>query len=139
MSTKAIQTNDREQLEKAFEVLRSKGYYARSRYRCCNSCALADIPEECSERFVFWHEQVDDDAFIPALEEDEEEDVDTWKQYTTILQPLHLNWDGNAREIIETLRTFGFTVEFDGPDIDHVDPNRKIRVLPGRMPTQEEA
>lgn len=130
MSKRRTPPTDREQLDKAFVALMHKGYYARARYWCCNSCALADIPEEYSEKYVFWHEQADDYAFG----EGDSSSDDAWKQQNTLLHPLFLNWAGDAREIISTMREFGFSVEFDGSDIEHVDPARKIRILPGRIP-----
>lgn len=153
MTKQQTPTTDREQLDSALAALTSKGYYARARYWCCNSCALADIPDEYSERYVFWHAQADADAFGEADNgysylsrksatalaqaagypvEEFEEDEDEWTRHNAILFPLFLNWDGDAKEIISTLGEFGFSVEFEGRDIDHVDPSKKLRVLPGR-------
>ncbi|HEY7418493.1 MAG TPA: hypothetical protein VH593_25155 [Ktedonobacteraceae bacterium] len=109
--------NDREQLNYAFAALAQKGYYAKPHFQCCTSCALAAIPDEYSKKFVYWHFQDDDSAFFGS-----------W-----IAQPLYLGWDGDAKEIITTLHEFGFTVEFDGPDLDHIDTSAKLRVMPGRV------
>jgi hypothetical protein len=123
---------DRERLKKAFDVLTSKGYYAKERYWCCSSCALADIPMKYSSKFVFWNEQSDDYAFDYRFKTNDFDDEgdDTWKQYTTIVHPLFLNWSGDAKEIILTLKEFELDVEYDGQDIDHVDPTQTLRILP---------
>ena len=44
-------------LREAFKDLRKAGYFARQNFTCCQSCAWAEIPEEKSDKVVFYHAQ----------------------------------------------------------------------------------
>lgn len=90
---------DEKLLKTAFNELEKLGYFARINFWCCNTCALADIPDEV-EKFVFTHQQSHDDF----LEKGE----------------VYLNWAGSPQEIIQVLENHGFTTEHDGSE------NKKI-------------
>lgn len=86
-------------LKNAFYELEQLGYFARINFWCCNTCALADIPDDV-EKFVFTHQQSHEDF----LEKSE----------------AYLNWAGNPQEIIQVLEKHGFETEHDGSE------NKKI-------------
>jgi hypothetical protein len=47
-------------LSDTFMELRSYGLFARRRWTCCNSCGIAELPDNCNG-FVFMHEQAEAD------------------------------------------------------------------------------
>jgi len=88
----------RSQLKYAFADLRKKGYFARMNFWCCQSCAWAAIPEEKSDKVVFYHNQ------------DAKGMVDGWGRF----HEVYLGWCGDADEIREAFESRGFQVEHDG-------------------------
>lgn len=91
------------QLTKAFSDLRKIGYLARQNFSCCQSCAWAEIPDDKSERAVFYHRQ----DHMGMRETGE----------------VYLSWAGNGHEIVNVLKSNGLSVEWDGT------PSRRIRVI----------
>lgn len=81
-------------LTPAFRALRKLGYFARQDFLCCQSCAWHAVPEDKSEKVVFYHHQD--------------------KQSMMQTGDCYLAWSGNGEEICYTLRSFGFVVEWDG-------------------------
>jgi hypothetical protein len=73
-------------LDKAYKELREKGYICEHKYWCCQSCACADLPEDC-EKYVFYHEQ----------------DEDRYKETGSLM----LAWGGDGEEIINALESNG--------------------------------
>ena len=56
-------------LKEAFKDLRKAGYFARQNFTCCQLCAWAEIPEEKSNKVVFYHQQdaagkADDEMYV---------------------------------------------------------------------------
>jgi hypothetical protein len=47
----------------AFPTLRAEGYDCRRKFMCCSSYAGAALPEG-TERWVYWHEQDHDTAWV---------------------------------------------------------------------------
>jgi hypothetical protein len=93
----------KEQLTKAFKELRKAGYFARQNYQCCQGCAWAEIPDEKSERAVFYHGQ-------------DKRKIDKYGD-------VYLAWSGDAEEIVGILKNNGLDVEWSG------DENKRIRVI----------
>lgn len=95
---KKIVTN----LTKAFAALRKAGYFARQNFKCCSSCAWYAVPEEKSDKAVFYHAQNNDDKVEG--------------------RPFHLAWDGDGDEICRILNENGVETLWDG------NKSRKIEV-----------
>jgi len=83
-----------ENLTKTFKDLRKKGYFARQNFTCCQSCGWAEVPEEYSNKAVFYHAQ----------------DKESMKRNGD----LYLAWSGNGREIVEIFEKNGFFVDWNG-------------------------
>ncbi len=79
---------------KSFKELRSIGYFARQNFTCCQSCGWAEVPEDKSERAVFYHNQ----------------DYRSYKDGGD----LYLAWAGDGDEICDILRGNGLEVEWEG-------------------------
>lgn len=95
MSTRpAPLTDPRDLIKAAYRQLRQRGYYCRSNFWCCSTCALAAIPVGRGNKFVFYHAQ---DAADLRRE-----------------RGCHLAWAGDGNEIATALRAAGLTVEWDG-------------------------
>jgi hypothetical protein len=89
-------TDTREAIKAAFGELRRRGYFCRSNFWCCQTCALAAVPEGRGEQYVFYHRQ-------DARDLDRE-------------GACYLSWGGDGSEIAEALRGAGLAVEWDGTD-----------------------
>jgi hypothetical protein len=68
----------------AFKMLRLLGYWCRQNHTCCNTCGWAEVPEDASNKVVFYHMQDGD-----WLRENSSE--------------VNLSWSGNHEEIIKVL------------------------------------
>ena len=84
----------KKKLTAAFRKLQKAGYFARQNFWCCQSCASEAIPEEYSEKYVFYHRQDNE-----CLEERTE---------------CYLAWDGDGKEIVQILQDAGLYVEWNG-------------------------
>jgi len=137
---------DRGRLERALAYLaREHGYYVttkRDELLCCRSCTWAEVPDDAPGA-ILWCIQSDGYSF-----DDDSgycDDVySNWLQHS-----LHLQWAGNGRLIVRTLRSFGFDVRWNGrrnraiailPSLLHADPEctsadcRPIRARRRRLP-----
>ena len=95
-------------LTEAFRTLRrQRDYFAAQRFRCCQTCGCAAVPDKYAEHYVFYHAQ--DADRLNAATTHEELDV-------------YLSWAGDAGEIREVFENAGCCVVHDG------DPRRRIRV-----------
>ena len=90
-------------LNKAFKALRKSGYFAEQNFTCCQSCAWAEIPDEQSEKAVFYHRQ----------------DADDLKENGS----CHLAWAGDGKEIVKILEENGVKTEWEGTD------NKRIKIF----------
>lgn len=90
-------------LSAGFKALRKKGYFAEEEHTCCNTCGWAEIPTKSQDKAVFYHQQ-------------EIESRDKGNR-------IHLNWSGDPKEIMDTLKEFGIVTEWDG------NPGKKIAVI----------
>lgn len=95
----------KEKVNEAFRMLRTRGYFAKQNFWCCQTCAWADVPEG-EEMVVFYHNQ----------------DNDAWEG-KELKQDLHLAWSGNGEEIFRILELVGLNVEWDG------SPDKRIKIL----------
>ena len=131
---------DRERLQTVLGNLRNNGYFAKGPFWDCSTCAGADIPEEKSDRYVFWHLQDDDLAFgyrdiqtNQAWDIDDEDDAydedagpivygdqadsvpeSTQRAYPNLVKNLYLKWAGDATLIIDFCRQAHFETEWNG-------------------------
>lgn len=87
-------TDLRDAIKTAYKDLRCQGYFCRSNFWCCGTCACAAIPEDWSEKYVFYHRQ---DA----------QDIDRSGS-------CYLGWAGDGRAIADAMTRAGLTVEWDG-------------------------
>lgn len=90
-------------LNKAFKALRKAGYFAKQNFTCCQSCAWAEVPDEQSEKAVFYHRQ----------------DADDLKESGS----CHLAWAGDGKEIVKILEENGVKTEWEGTD------NKRIKIF----------
>jgi hypothetical protein len=90
-------------LSKSFKELRTRGYFAKQNFSCCQTCAVYEITEEMGrENYVYYHQQ----------------DNQNRKNYET----FNLGWNGDFDLICNTLEKYGVVV------IDK-DVNKRIQVL----------
>jgi hypothetical protein len=80
-------------ITKAFRALRKKGYIAKQNFMCCQSCALAELPEG-TEKYVFYHRQ-DNTQLIRT-------------------GSCHLAWGGDGKAIVDVLEAEGLLTSWDG-------------------------
>ena len=116
-ATATVVTTDRSKLRSAFKLLRRHGYTARQAFSCCSSCAWYELGEAGkSELCVFYNRQSNDAWMLGRRRRQERSD--------TLQQTLFLQWSGDVKLIVETLRSTGLRVT------DHdVDENKCIEVL----------
>lgn len=81
-------------LTQAFKALRKEGYWARQNWKCCQSCGWAAVPEEKSDKAIFYHAQ--DAQHIRGREPE-----------------VMLAWSGDGDRIADILKEF-VKVEWDG-------------------------
>lgn len=86
----------------AFSALRKAGYIARANYKCCQSCALAALPDG-TEKYVVYHAQDADDLKVNG--------------------ECYVAWGGNGAEIVSVLNAHGVKTEWDG------SPVRRIKMV----------
>lgn len=105
---------DKERVNAAFKELRQLGYIARQNFKCCSSCAWAEIPEE-ADKIVFYNQQSNATAWTKSGR------FGKGSYKTPILQgPLFLQWSGDAQEITTVLRRHSLNVEWKGTDSDGI-------------------
>ncbi len=93
----------RANLREAFRTFRKNGYFARMNFWCCQTCGWSEVPDEKSDKVVFFHNQ----------------DNDTLKDngYT------YLAWAGDGNEIKTILEAHDIEVEWDGSDGTRIKAN----------------
>ena len=93
----------RANLRKAFRALRKNGYFARMNFWCCQTCGWSEVPDEKSDKVVFFHNQ----------------DNDTLKYngYT------YLDWGGDGNELKTILEAHDIGVEWDGSNVTRIKAN----------------
>ena len=47
----------KEKLNLFFKEMRKKGYFAKQKFQCCQTCGWSAIPKEKKDKAVFYHEQ----------------------------------------------------------------------------------
>lgn len=77
----------------AFQALHEDGYFTAMKFWCCQTCGRAAIPEENSEKFVFYHES--DHAGLMEYGE------------------CYLVWEGDGLEICRRLTEAKLGVNWD--------------------------
>jgi len=85
-------------IAKFFNLLRKRGFIARRRFWCCQSCAWSALTQEFGEDYdggiVFMHKQ----------------DEDCWRS----TGETHLAWQGDGEAIFAAARDCDLTVTWDG-------------------------
>lgn len=84
------------ELDGAFKALRSRGYFARQNFWCCQSCGCYAVPKESSEKYVFYHRQ----------------DAERLKKDGGTM----LAWNGDGYEIVKVCLEAGLTVKWNGKE-----------------------
>jgi hypothetical protein len=87
-------------LTKAFRELRKLGYFARQNFWCCQSCGCNAVPDEYSEKYVFYHGQDND-----CLNERGE---------------CYLAWSGDGAQIVKVLEDTGLKVTWDNNEFTRI-------------------
>ena len=93
-TTNPAPADAREAIKAAYKDLRKRGYFCRSNFWCCQTCALAAIPEGRGDRYVFYPRQDTPDLVTAG--------------------GCYLAWGGDGEEIAAALRRAGLAVEWDG-------------------------
>ena len=83
-------------IDDAFAALRKQGFFAKAHHTCCQSCGLAEIPEDKENAYVFYHMQ----------------DADYLKEDGI----CYLAWGGCGQTICSALREAGLEVDWDGSE-----------------------
>ena len=88
-------------IDEAFAALREQGFFAKAHHTCCQSCGLAEIPEDKEMAYVFYHMQ----------------DAENLKDAGV----CYLAWGGKVGEkfghtICDTIREAGLEVDWDGSE-----------------------
>ena len=91
-----VESNTRELVRKAFQILRKKGYFARMNFWCCQSCAWYAIPEELSKKVVFFHAQDNEDLNNKGH--------------------VFIAWAGNGQEIKDVFQSVCLNVVWSGAE-----------------------
>lgn len=86
-------------INKAFTALRKSGLFARQNFKCCQSCACAEVPE--GKDYVFYHQQ--DNASLKEQGKchlafgGKNPEAVGWKVVAILAQNgVRVNWDGNT-------------------------------------------
>jgi hypothetical protein len=79
-----------------FKELRKNGYFAKMNHTCCQSCGWSEIPDEKSNKVVFFHRQ---DA------------VDLCASGN-----VYLSWAGDGNYIVDIIKKHGMEVVWDMSD-----------------------
>lgn len=90
-------------ITEAFKELRKLGYFARQNFWCCQGCGWSAVPENKSDKVVFYHKQDTDDLKGKGR--------------------CHLAWSGDGHEICQVLNRHGITTEWEG------DSNKRILMI----------
>ena len=77
-------------------ALREQGFFAKANHTCCQSCGLADIPEDKEDAYVFYHMQ----------------DAEGLKQDGA----CYLAWGGCGQTICTALRDQHLEVDWNGSE-----------------------
>jgi len=96
----------KDQVNKAFALLRKAGYIAKQNFWCCQSCAWAALSDDVT-KVVFYHRQ----------------DNDAWKG-KELKDNLYLAWMGDGNEIVGIIQSVGLQVEWGGTE------GTRIKILP---------
>ena len=83
-------------IDDAFAALREQGFFAKAHHTCCQSCGLAEIPEDKEDAYVFYHMQ----------------DADYLKEDGI----CYLAWGGRGQTICSALREAGLEVDWNGSE-----------------------
>jgi hypothetical protein len=102
----------------AFRTLRERGYITKMDWQCCMSCGFAAIEEYHGpvSKLVFYHGQ----AAANLLEDGS----------------CYLNWSGNGREIVDTLKRHGLKVKWSGGAYEGIKITIPKRKTPRKLPRQ---
>jgi len=94
---KLYEKTDRQRITMGMKALRKLGYFAKANHTCCSTCGWAEIPDEESDKAVFYHNQ-DADHIVKG----------------TIEDSLYLSWSGDGDVIVQEFQKVGFEVAWDG-------------------------
>jgi len=116
-------------VEKAYDILRFRGYVCRSNFSCCGTCACSELgrwfdeqyAKEEDRKYVFWHSQGHE-----RLIGDED-------------PTLNLHWAGYGEEIAETIRSQGLSITWDGTEFRTINVSITDEQLSRYQPYSEES
>jgi hypothetical protein len=83
-------------IDDAFAALRAQGFFAKAHHTCCQSCGLAEIPDNKEDSYVFYHMQ----------------DADYLKEDGI----CYLAWGGCGQTICTALRDQHLEVDWNGSE-----------------------
>jgi len=104
MNTTTLQFKNK--LTKAFKILRVCGYWCKQNHTCCSTCGWAEMPDNKSDKAVFYH-------------------VQDFDQLRHNQHQIYLAWSGDHELIIKVLDLCDIVATCDNPE------NEKIRCLTG--------
>jgi hypothetical protein len=88
-------------LTKGFKELRKNGYFARQNHTCCQFCGWSEVPNNCRDKVVFYHNQ-------------EKRRKDNGESF-------NLNWSGDGYEIQRILKECGVETKWDGSEYKTIE------------------
>lgn len=99
----------RPRVAEAFKALRKTGRICRMAFRCCMSCATAELEPMLKERgksaAVYFHRQ-DDESFRDGY--------DLHIRYAPLDGDDTVAWEALGHQVVEELKAQGLVVEWDG-------------------------
>ncbi len=100
-----------EAIKTAYRELRRAGYFCRSAFTCCSTCAWAEVPGGRAAKVVFYHRQ---DAADLRRE-----------------GGCYLAWSGDGEFICAALRRAGLHVTWDGEASTRIFVSNRRTLNPG--------
>jgi hypothetical protein len=97
----------RQILQQLFAILRSQGFFAQADWACCNSCGWMEI--EILARHQGFDPKEKTIVFCNSSDWSLSFDPDNF-----FINNLPLNWSGNGTLIVETIRSRGYSIDWDG-------------------------
>jgi hypothetical protein len=92
--------SDRQRVANAFRDLRKKGWFARTKFWCCQGCGCSAVPDDAKNKFVFYHKQ----------------DAESFDKNGMLSDGMYLTHGqgGDGMEIVAALNSNGLKTSWNG-------------------------
>jgi hypothetical protein len=101
-------------IQRAFDTLRKKGFFAGVCHSCCGSCGVAEVPAD-KKKYVFFHSQDADAFFDDELDDFARDEKDlVSKTDGRLRRTLYLNFSSvpDGKVIVKALEKEGLYTEW---------------------------